>query len=124
MGWTFPWYPSLGSDFNYDFQVSLDEEARPVEHNYRNKQEAEMVGKWVPEKGEYPGLSVFYRGEGENEGEGAGEGKRVYHTYSTYARGLEMMLGTYKLLDVTPLGRQEKENGKMKWRHHDKHDED
>jgi len=69
MGWTFPWYSSFGSDFNYDHHVSEPE---------RN------------------GVSVFLR-----------SGEEVLHTYSTYGRGVELLLGTYMWLDLTPLGRQE-----------------
>ena len=90
-GWSVPWYSSFGSDFNYDFHVTLDENVTPVEYNYRSS--AEMA---KPISGEEHGLSVFFR-----------EGDRVFHTYSTYARGTEDLTDTYNLLDVTPYGRQE-----------------
>jgi predicted dithiol-disulfide oxidoreductase (DUF899 family) len=63
---------------------------------------------WVRDGGDMPGLSVFLR-----------EGDRVFHTYSTYERGLDLLIGTYNFLDLTPLGRQENGGG-MSWlRHHD-----
>jgi predicted dithiol-disulfide oxidoreductase (DUF899 family) len=97
MGWTVPWYSSFGSDFNYDFHVTQDESVAPVEYNYQSKAELLESGQPWFVSGEVPGLSVFLR-----------EGDRVFHTYSTYARGgEESLLGTYKLLDLTPLGRQE-----------------
>jgi predicted dithiol-disulfide oxidoreductase (DUF899 family) len=85
-GWTIPWYSSYGSDFNYDFGVTLDESVVPPEYNYRP---TEL-------QGEFPGLSCFLR-----------VGDRVFHTYSTYARGAEMLGGSYYWLDLTALGRQE-----------------
>ena len=77
MGWSFPWYSSSGSDFNYDFHVTYDEAVAPVEYNYLGK--AELLAKGEPwfTQGESHGLSVFLR-----------DGKSVFHTYSTYARGL------------------------------------
>jgi predicted dithiol-disulfide oxidoreductase (DUF899 family) len=89
-GWTFPWYSSHGSDFNYDFHVTLDESVAPAEYNFSSG----------PIEGdrpmELPGRSSFLR-----------DGDTVYHTYSVYARGLETMGGSYYLLDETALGRQE-----------------
>jgi predicted dithiol-disulfide oxidoreductase (DUF899 family) len=95
-GWTQPWVSSFGSDFNYDFHVTLDENRGPVEYNYRSK--AEMVAKKVPNltEGEEHGLSVFFR-----------MGDDVFHTYSTYARGTECLTDAYSLLDTTPYGRQQ-----------------
>lgn len=90
-GWGFPWYSSLGSDFNYDFHVTLDEAVAPVEYNYRSQ--AEMQRRV---EGEEHGLSVFFR-----------VGEDVFHTYSTYARGTEGLTDSYSLLDITPYGRQE-----------------
>lgn len=105
---------SFGTDFNYDFHVTMDEEVAPVVYNYKDKATLEKEGKGYATKGEMPGLSIFYR-----------EGEEVFHTYSTFARGLEVILGTYKLLDLTPLGRQEEGPGpKMQWRYHDKYDEE
>ncbi|KAK4449666.1 hypothetical protein QBC34DRAFT_484896 [Podospora aff. communis PSN243] len=96
IGWTFPWYSSHGSDFNFDFHVTMDPAVRPVEYNFASAAELEAKGlKWHL-GGEQPGLSVFFRKDGV-----------VYHTYSTYARGSEQLIGTYMLLDMTPLGRQD-----------------
>jgi predicted dithiol-disulfide oxidoreductase (DUF899 family) len=97
-GWTFPWYSSYGSDFNYDFHVTLDESVAPVEYNYRTRQEYQELGKdhFDEQPIEMPGLSCFLR-----------VGDRVFHTYSNYARGAEMTGGSYYQLDLTALGRQE-----------------
>jgi predicted dithiol-disulfide oxidoreductase (DUF899 family) len=95
MGWTFPWYSSFGSDFNYDFHVTLDEAVAPVEYNYRSKAEWEEAGFPEP-AGELHGTSVFLR-----------DGDRVFHTYSTFGRGTEQVGGTHYYLDMTALGRQE-----------------
>jgi predicted dithiol-disulfide oxidoreductase (DUF899 family) len=110
MGWTVPWYSSLGSDFNYDFHVTLDESVAPVEYNYREKPADEGAGGgWYP-MGEQPGLSVFLR-----------TGDSIFHTYSTYQRGLDILLGTYHYLDLTPLGRQEVGPGSHEFLHHDRY---
>jgi predicted dithiol-disulfide oxidoreductase (DUF899 family) len=99
-GWTFPWYSSFGSDFNYDFHVTMDESVTPVEYNFRTRDEHEAAGTAYYLEGEppieEPGLSFFLR-----------DGDAVYHTYSTYARGAEMLGGSYYYLDLTALGRQE-----------------
>jgi predicted dithiol-disulfide oxidoreductase (DUF899 family) len=94
-GWNHPWFSSFGSDFNYDFHVTLDEKVRPVEYNFRSKAELMAKGNNKPE-GEAHGLSVFFRLDDE-----------IYHTYSAYARGVECLTDAYSLLDVTPYGRQE-----------------
>jgi predicted dithiol-disulfide oxidoreductase (DUF899 family) len=95
-GWDRPWYSSFDSDFNYDFHVTLNEEVAPAEYNYRTQ---------PGEKGERPGLSVFFR-----------LGDDIFHTYSTYARGGEYLTNTSSLLDVTPYGRQEDwENSPAGW---------
>ena len=86
--WTFPWYSSHGSDFNYDFHVTLDGSVTSPEYNYRPMP--------VEESTEMPGTSYFLR-----------DGDRVFHTYSNYARGAEMTGGSYYWLDLTALGRQE-----------------
>jgi predicted dithiol-disulfide oxidoreductase (DUF899 family) len=100
MGWTFPWYSSYGSDFNYDFHVTLDESVAPIEYNYRTKAEHEQAGAAIGlEPGqsvELPGQSCFLR-----------DGDAIFHTYSNYARGAEMTGGSYYYLDLTALGRQE-----------------
>jgi predicted dithiol-disulfide oxidoreductase (DUF899 family) len=95
-GWTFPWYSSYGSDFNYDFHVTMDESVAPAEYNYRSKAEYEKAGMAEFMEGEQPGQSCFLR-----------EGDTVFHTYSNYARGAEMTGGSYYYLDLTALGRQE-----------------
>ena len=96
-GWTFPWYSSEGSDFNYDFHVTLDEAKAPIEYNYRNK--AELIAAGFKEedlKGDWTVNSVFLR-----------DGDEVYHTYSASARGLDHLTLAVNLLDFTPYGRQE-----------------
>ncbi|HEY0640006.1 MAG TPA: DUF899 domain-containing protein [Pseudonocardiaceae bacterium] len=110
MGWTFPWYSSYGGDFNYDFHVTSDETVRPVEYNYRSAAELERLGHTWHLRGEQPGTSVFLR-----------DGDRVFHTYSAYARGDELLLTTYNYLDLTPLGRQEDGTGIGDFPHHDRY---
>ncbi|MDQ1399889.1 MAG: hypothetical protein QOG97_1861 [Acidimicrobiaceae bacterium] len=99
-GWSFPWYSSYGSAFNYDFHVTLDESVTPVEYNFRTKAEHEQAGTGGYVEGEQPiegpGRSCFLR-----------DGDLIFHTYSVYARGLETIGGSYYLLDETALGRQE-----------------
>ena len=99
-GWEVPWYSSYGSDFNYDFHVTLDESVAPMEYNYRSAQEhAERGVSMFAESEqpiEMPGTSVFLRVD-----------DRVFHTYSTFGRGAEMLGGSYYWLDLTALGRQE-----------------
>lgn len=104
MGWKFKWVSSFGSDFNYDYQVSFKKD-QEVYYNY----EPSMF----PSE-EAPGLSVFVK-------DGAG----IYHTYSTFGRGLDMLMGTYNFLDLTPKGRDEDGLAfPMSWvRHHDRYDE-
>ena len=103
---------SNGSDFNFDFQVTLDESVRPVEYNYKNKDEILQSGQRFL-KGEMPGMSVFFR-----------DGDAVYHTYSTYARGLDRFLNTFNLLDITPLGRQVDDKGPGGFKRNYEYDED
>jgi predicted dithiol-disulfide oxidoreductase (DUF899 family) len=91
-GWTVPWYSSNGSDFNYDFQATLDKERGQLTYNYREVPDA--LGDDA--SSEMPGFSCFLRDDGE-----------VFHTYSTWARGTDSGLGAYALLDLTALGRQE-----------------
>ncbi len=98
-GWTFPWYSSYGSDFNYDFHVTLDESVAPIMYNYRTKEEFLQAGDTMFEgksSMEMPGRSCFLRDQ-----------DTIYHTYSVYARGLEQAGGSYYYLDETALGRQE-----------------
>ena len=97
MGWTFPWYSSHGSAFNYDFHVTLDASVAPVEYNYRDQAGLErMDPAWKGWSGEEQGVSAFLR-----------HGDRVFHTYSGYARATEILMGTYQWLDFTARGRQE-----------------
>jgi predicted dithiol-disulfide oxidoreductase (DUF899 family) len=97
-GWTFDWYSSFGSDFNYDFHVTIDASKRPVEFNFRRGDELKEAGfDWLFEGSwEQPGYSTFLR-----------VGDQVFHTYSVYARGTEWLGGSYAFLDLTALGRQE-----------------
>jgi predicted dithiol-disulfide oxidoreductase (DUF899 family) len=109
MGWKFPWVSSHGSDFNFDYHVSFTQsemERGEIYYNYAN-------GRFPQSEG--PGLSVFYKDE-------AGE---VFHTYSTYARGLDVLLGTYNYLDLVPKGRDENSfEMPMAWvRHHDRYED-
>ena len=108
MGWTVPFYSSFGSDFNYDFHVTLDEAIAPVEYNYRDRAELVQAGQSWATEGEQPGTSVFLR-----------DGDSIFHTYSSYARGGDLLLGTYNYLDLTPLGRQFHVGQVL---HHDKQD--
>jgi predicted dithiol-disulfide oxidoreductase (DUF899 family) len=124
MGWTFPWASSLGSDFNFDFNVQFTEEQQregDIEYNYRRE------GTWqLRDEGpvvdiaattgtdvatytrERPGMSAFVLEDGI-----------VYHTYSTYARGLDGLWGMYQWLDRAPKGRNEIG---VWWRRHDEYD--
>jgi predicted dithiol-disulfide oxidoreductase (DUF899 family) len=108
MGWQFKWVSSYANDFNFDFGVSFTPEEQiknEVTYNY---------GTQPFESEELPGISVFYKGD-------AGD---VFHTYSTYRRGVEEMMGTYNLLDLTPKGRDEENlSFTMAWiRHHDRYE--
>jgi predicted dithiol-disulfide oxidoreductase (DUF899 family) len=95
--WRIAWFSSFGSDFNYDFHVTLDPKVAPVEYNYRNKAETEAAtGHSVLMEGEEHGLSVFFRLDDD-----------IFHTYSVYARGNESLTDSYRLLDTTPYGRQQ-----------------
>jgi len=89
MGWHFPWVSSLGSDFNYDFGVAFTEEQQRngAEYNFRHVEHVEAQRE---------GLSAF-----------ALQDDVVHHTYSTYNRGVETLMGTYQFLDLAPLGRNE-----------------
>ena len=90
MGWNFKWVSSYGSDFNYDYHVSFTEESvadGTASYNYKPQNGT----------GEAPGISVFYKDEDGT----------IYHTYSTYARGLDMLNGAYHYMDLLPMGRDE-----------------
>jgi predicted dithiol-disulfide oxidoreductase (DUF899 family) len=125
MGWSFPWASSFGGEFNFDFNVSITEEqqrAGGVEYNYErgthaiDQKEPPQIAKEIA-KGcgvdaptflrDRPGMSTFVMEDGV-----------VYHTYSTYARGLDGLWGMYQWLDRAPLGRNEKG---VWWRRHDEY---
>jgi predicted dithiol-disulfide oxidoreductase (DUF899 family) len=126
MGWTFPWASSLGGDFSFDFNVSFTEEQQregAIEYNYRRaghamdaarapEPVAQLAAKCGTDAPTYtrdrPGLSAFALEDGV-----------VYHTYSTYARGLDGLWGMYQWLDRAPMGRNE--TG-VWWRRHDEYD--
>jgi predicted dithiol-disulfide oxidoreductase (DUF899 family) len=126
LGWTFPWASSHGSDFNFDFNVSVTPEqqrAGVVEYNYRRRGHAmdaapapERVARFAATCGtdaptyarDRPGMSAFVLEDGV-----------VYHTYSTYARGLDGLWGMYQWLDRAPKGRNE---AGPWWRRHDEYD--
>jgi predicted dithiol-disulfide oxidoreductase (DUF899 family) len=126
LGWTFPWASSFGSDFNSDFSVSFTEEeqrAGDIEYNYRRSSGEAMDAKSAPEPvqkfaamcgtdartftRDRPGMSAFIRDNGA-----------VYHTYSTYARGLDGLWGAYQWLDRAPKGRNE---AGIWWKRHDEY---
>jgi predicted dithiol-disulfide oxidoreductase (DUF899 family) len=126
MRWTFPWASSLGSDFNFDFNVSITEQQQReggVEYNYQRGGHAmdatsvpEPVARFAATCGtdaptytrDRPGMSAFVREDGV-----------IYHTYSTYARGLDGLWGMYQWLDRAPKGRNE---AGPWWRRHDEYD--
>src|SRR5215471_13432695 len=128
MGWTFPWASSFGTDFNADFSVSFTEEEQRkglIEYNYARGEHAMDATTAVPEivtqnatmagtdaatyVRERPGMSAFALEHGV-----------VFHTYSSYARGLDGLWGMYQWLDRAPLGRNE--TGAMWWRRHDEYE--
>jgi predicted dithiol-disulfide oxidoreductase (DUF899 family) len=106
MGWKFKWISSGETDFNYDFQASFTPEqtaSRKVFYNYR----AGKMG--APDR---EGASAFYKHKGA-----------VYHTYSTYARGIDLLNSTYNWLDLTAKGRDEGDDGQFWVRFHDRYDD-
>jgi predicted dithiol-disulfide oxidoreductase (DUF899 family) len=107
MGWRFNWVSSFGNEFNYDYRVSFTKD-QLAQGNHYNFETSKPYGE------ETPGLSVFYKNA-------AGE---MFRTYSTFARGLDMLLGAYNYLDMTPKGRDEDGlSFSMAWvRHHDRYD--
>jgi len=109
MGWGFKWVSSFGSDFNFDYHVSFTEEEKRRGKVFYNFETTD----WMSD--ELPGYSVFYKDE-------AGD---IFHTYSTFARGTELVGGVYGFLDVTPKGRNEPSGGNLTaWvRYHDKYEE-
>jgi predicted dithiol-disulfide oxidoreductase (DUF899 family) len=105
MGWRFPWVSSFGSDFNFDYHVSFTEEEVAAGRIYYNYEMTDGGD-------EQPEVSVFYR---------AANGD-VFHTYSSYGRGGDILIGAYNYLDLTPLGRQETQGEGMNWmRRHDEY---
>jgi predicted dithiol-disulfide oxidoreductase (DUF899 family) len=107
MGWTFPWVSGAHADFGRDFGVSFTDQELADDGSVYN-----FTSKPYPIR-ELPGLSVFVKDAGG----------QIYHTYSSFARGLENFLTAYRFIDVTPKGRDEAETGGMGWlRHHDRYD--
>ncbi len=109
MGWPINWVSSNGNDFNYDFNVSFTpEQIASGQAFYNYRQGASVID-------EMSGRSVFYRDEGG----------QIFHTYSSFARGGEMFLGSYAFLDIAPKGRNETINGNLTdWvRHHDRYED-
>ncbi len=108
MGWTFHWASSFGTGFNFDYHVSFSAEERAKGKVHYNYTEMEFPSE------EGPGLSVFYK-------DASGE---IFHTYSSYARGLDIFVGAYNFLDHAPKGRDEEGLAhSMAWvRHHDKYE--
>ncbi len=106
MGWSFPWVSAYGSDFNYDFGVSFrpeDVADHTAQYNYASAE---------PGMEDREGISVFVKSE-------AGD---LFHTYSTYARGIDMVNGAYQFLDLVPKGRDEPEGNRQFWvRRHDEY---
>lgn len=124
MGWTFPWASAQGGEFNFDFCASFTEQQQRegLEYNFTREPQqtwrgdeaeftfATMCGVTTPTYlRQRPGMSAFIQHEGE-----------IYHTYSTYARGVDGLWGMYAWLDRAPLGRNEE--GGVWWRHHDQYE--
>jgi predicted dithiol-disulfide oxidoreductase (DUF899 family) len=106
MGWRFKWLSSNGNDFNFDYHVSFTEEDEKKGKVYYNYATQDFISD------ELPGLSVFYKDESGD----------VFHTYSAYARGLDILVGTYNFLDLVPKGRDENPDATMDWvRRHDEY---
>jgi predicted dithiol-disulfide oxidoreductase (DUF899 family) len=108
MGWKFKWLSSNATDFNYDYQVSASKDEARKKQVYYNYEMTEFPSE------ERPGLSAFAKRDGE-----------VFHTYSSYARGLDILLPTYNFLDMAPKGRDEDAlPWPMAWvRHHDRYED-
>jgi predicted dithiol-disulfide oxidoreductase (DUF899 family) len=106
MGWRFKWLSSKRNDFNFDYHVSFTKEDEAKDRVYYNYEMGEFISD------ELPGLSVFCKDENGD----------VFHTYSTYARGLDMLVGAYNFLDLVPKGRDENPESTMDWvRRHDQY---
>ena len=95
-GWGLDWYSAYGSEFNYDFHATLDPSVAPVMYNYQTPEEAAADPDPVTGSMEVPGFSCFLR-----------DGQRIFHTYSTFARGSDTLGSAYSFLDLTALGRSE-----------------
>ena len=106
MGWHFKWLSSVNNEFNFDYHVSATPEEMDNGEMYYNYRQNDFVME------EAPGASVFYKDEAGN----------IYHTYSTYERGLDMFLTAYHYLDLVPKGRDEDGRGMFWVRHHDKYE--
>jgi predicted dithiol-disulfide oxidoreductase (DUF899 family) len=91
MGWRFKWLSSYRNDFNFDYHVSATQEEQAKAKMFYNYRTDDLIGD------EMPGLSVFYKNENGD----------VFHTYSVYARGLDILVGAYNFLDLVPKGRDE-----------------
>ena len=106
MGWRFKWLSSEDNSFNFDYHVSFTKEEEKKNEVYHNYGTREFISD------ELPGLSVFYKDENGD----------VFHTYSTYARGLDILVGAYNFLDLVPTGRDENPESTMDWvRRHDEY---
>ena len=101
MGWRFKWLSSHGNDFNFDYHVSFTKEEEKEGRVYYNYEMQDFISD------ELPGLSVFCK---DANGD-------VFHTYSTYARGLDILVGAYNFLDLVPKGRNENPESTMDWVH-------
>ncbi len=110
MGWRFKWVSSFGTDFNFDYQVSASPDEKAKGEAFYNYELTTFPSD------ERPGISVFRKNEGG----------QVFHTYSSYGRGLDILIGAYNLLDIAPKGRDEADlKYGMAWvRHHDKYTAD
>ena len=107
MGWQFKWVSSFGSDFNFDYHVSFTKDEVAKGEGYYNYAISKSIGE------ERPGASVFYKNESDE----------IFHTYSTYERGLDTLIAAYNYIDLTPKGRDEAGlSFPMAWlRHHDRY---
>jgi len=105
MGWNFKWVSSFGSDFNYDYQVAFKPEDMASGQVYYNYRKTKAMSP------ELVGVSVFFKDE-----TGA-----IYHTYSAYSRGVDILNGAYNYIDLTPKGRDEGERNQFWVRRHDEY---
>jgi predicted dithiol-disulfide oxidoreductase (DUF899 family) len=108
MGWSFPWFSSGGNDFNFDYQVSFSPEQIGNNRTSYNYRPIELDD----DDTDLPGISVFYKAEDGT----------IYHTYSAFARGIDLMNGAYNYMDLTPKGRDEGEGVRPWLRRRDEYD--